>query len=55
MGEQGSSGGEKTELRALVFGVQTRWKLFFFLSGACLSSLLGMNVGSEMGGQAQRE
>lgn len=54
MGEQGSSGGEKTELRVLIFGVQTRWKLFF-LSGARLSSSLGMNVGSEMGGRAQRE
>lgn len=59
MGEQGSGGGEKTELRALVFGVQTRWKLsfffLFFLSGACLSSLQGMKVGSEVGGWAQRE
>lgn len=30
VGEQGSGGGEKTELRAHVFGVQTRWKLSFF-------------------------
>lgn len=28
---------------------------FFFLSGACLSSLQGMKVGSEVGGWAQRE